>query len=148
MKRLAAIITAILSVALFSTASAQQDADRILGVFNVVKGQEVSKVRFTKNSDGSYKGQVIWVKNPKDKNGNVRTDHRNPDAAKRSTPADQIVLIEKVTYENGEWKNGKIYDPTNGKSYKVVMNFDENGVLIVKGFLGPFSQKFRWTRLE
>ena len=62
-------------------------------------------------------------------------------------PADKIVIIDKVTYEDGIWQNGKIYDPTSGKTYKVEIRFSDAKTLEVKGKLGPFFKKVYWTKL-
>ena len=77
-------------------------------------------------------------------------DIKNPDPAKRNTPSDQIVLIENVSYvaEDNEWKNGKIYDPTKGDVYRVVINFQDDKTLRVRGFLGPFSKSLYWYKLD
>ena len=114
---------------------AQSAADKIIGTYKAVQEGRESKVKFTKFGDG-YRGQIIWLKETK-----------NPDKAKRNVPADKIVIIDKVTYEDGIWQNGKIYDPTSGKTYKVEIRFCDAKTLEVKGKLGPFFKKVYWTKL-
>ena len=114
---------------------AQSAADKIIGTYKAVQEGRESKVKFTKFGDG-YRGQIIWLKETK-----------NPDKAKRKVPADKIVIIDKVTYEDGIWQNGKIYDPTSGKTYKVEIRFSDAKTLEVKGKLGPFFKKVYWTKL-
>ena len=97
---------------------AQSAADKIIGTYKAVQEGRESKVKFSKYGDG-YRGQIIWLKNNKNSDGSIKTDVKNPDKAKRNVPADKIVIIDKVTYEDGIWQNGKIYDPTSGKTYKV-----------------------------
>lgn len=136
---------------LFAVAAYGQNskADKILGIYRAVKDGNVSKVQISKNANNTYRAQVIWVENMKDEKGNPKTDHKNPDPALRSTPADKIVLINSVSYtEDGVWSNGKIYDPTRGKSFKVSISFKDDKTLKVKGSLGPFSQTVTWDRLE
>ena len=41
-----------------------QKADKLLGVYAVVEEGRESKVRFTKLTDGTYQGQIFWLKNP------------------------------------------------------------------------------------
>lgn len=141
-------------VALFFALSATvanaspNEADSILGVYKAVKDGAVSKVRISKNADNTYKAQVIWVEKEYNEDGTLRTDLKNPDPAKRTTPSSQIVLIESISYEDGEWKNGKVYDPTKGKVYRVVVTFDGADQLRVRGYLGPFSQSVYWTKLS
>ena len=129
--------------------SAQSAADKIVGVYRVVKDGRNSKVKVFKHAGGD-RAQVIWLENMKNPDGSQRTDTKNPDPAKRHTPSNQIVLVDKVTYDadDNEWEDGRIYDPTSGKTYKVEMYFEKPGVLTVKGKLGPFYKKMYWTKIQ
>lgn len=136
---------ALLTVA--GSLSAQTKADDIVGTYKAAQNGVNSKVEIKKVGNG-YRAQVIWVDNLKKEDGSIRTDEKNPDKAKRSTPANQIVLIEKVTYDgNGEWKDGQIYDPTRGKSFKVRLSFKDPKTLKVRGSFGPFSETVYWTKI-
>ncbi|MBQ8969018.1 MAG: DUF2147 domain-containing protein [Bacteroidaceae bacterium] len=128
--------------------SAQVKADDILGTYRVVQGKDNSKVTFRKSGNG-YSCQVVWLENMKEKDGTLRTDKKNPDKAKRSTPSDKIVLIEKVTFDEAkqEWGNGQIYDPTRGKFFKVRISFKDAKTLKVRGSWGPISETVEWTKL-
>ena len=128
-------------------AMAQSAADKIVGTYKAVQDGQESKVKIFKYNDG-YRAQVIWLKEPNNADGTPKTDHRNPDKAKQKTLSSQVVLIDKVTYADNIWKNGKIYDPTSGKTYKVEIKFKDAKTLEVKGKLGPFSQKVYWTKLS
>jgi len=131
------------------TLGAFAQADKIVGTYKTVQNGVNSKIKITKNGNG-YKAQVIWVDNLKNADGSVLTDSKNPDKAKRNTPANKIVVIDKVTYDEGdkEWKNGKIYDPTRGKSFKVVCSFKDSKTLKVKGSWGPISETVYWTKID
>ena len=97
--------------------SEQTAADKIVCLYHVVKDGRNSKLKIFKYGNG-YRAQVVWLENMKNPDGTLRTDVKNPDESKRKTPSNQIVLVDKVTY-NGEdaWEDGKIYDPTSGKVY-------------------------------
>lgn len=129
--------------------SAQQKADDILGTYKVVQNGDNSKVTFRKIGNG-YTCQVVWLENMKEKDGTPRVDKRNPDKAKRSTPSNQIVLIEKITFDEakGEWGNGQIYDPTRGKFFKVRVSFKDAKTLKVRGSWGPISETVYWTKIQ
>jgi uncharacterized protein (DUF2147 family) len=134
-----------------SIASASTNGgDRILGVYKAVKDGAVSKVRISKIGDNAYKAQIFWLENDKNPDGSLRTDLKNPDPAKRKTPANQIVLIQSVSYDSkeGVWKDGNIYDPTSGKVYKTVVDFTDEKTLRVRGYLGPFSKSLYWHKIE
>lgn len=143
--RLAVIVAFLFS----ATQAFAQDGDKIVGLYRAVQDGNVSNVQVSKLANGAYKAQVVWVEKMTDENGKPKTDHKNPDPALRSTPADRIVLFNEVRYSgNGTWEGGKIYDPTRGKSFNVKVTFQDEKTLRVKGSLGPFSQSVYWTRIE
>lgn len=92
------MLTLVLAV---SGAFAQ--ADKVVGTYKAVRNGVTSKVKVFKYQDG-YRAQVIWVDNLKMEDGTNRLDVKNPDPAKRKVQADQIVLIDKVTYKNEKWQ--------------------------------------------
>ena len=125
-------------------------ADSILGEYEVCHQGEYTKVRVTKDTDGTYKAQVFWVEDRLDKNGNVRLDEKNPDKSLRHIECDQIVLISGLKY-NGkkqEWTDAKVYDPTRGIRANVTCTFQPDGLLRVKGSLLGFSQSIYWRKIE
>lgn len=130
-------------------AMAQSEADKIVGTYKVVRNGVNSKVKVTRNANGTYRAQVIWADNLKMPDGSIRTDVKNPDKSKRSTPADKIVLVDGVSYKNGEWKGGRIYDPTSGKSYKVTISFKDDKTLKLRGYIGveALGETMYWTKL-
>ena len=88
------------------------------------------------------------MSNLKNEDGTIRTDVKNPDASKRNVRADQIVLIDKVTFDGEDkWKDGKIYDPTSGKEYTVTLYFKDDKTLTVKGSIGPLFKRMYWTKV-
>ena len=151
MKRfLMLVVAGIFALTAAAASASTNDGDRILGVYKAVKDGALSKVRISKIGDNAYQAQIFWLEKDKHKDGSKRMDIKNPDPAKRNTPADQIVLIENVSYvaEDNEWKNGKIYDPTRGDVFKVIINFQDDKTLRVRGFLGPFSKSIYWYKLD
>lgn len=146
-KKIITTLALFLTMAMPSIAQAFA-GDKIIGVYWVEQDGDKSKVRFSKTGINSYKAQIIWMEKGKDEKGNIRTDMKNPDKAKRQTPASKIVLIEKVSFKNGIWTDGEIYDPTRGKSFTVNIWFDNANTLCVKGSFGPFSEKVYWKKLE
>lgn len=133
-------------LAVFCTVAMMAQADKIVGTYKTVHDGKESKVKIYKYQDG-YRAQVCWLKETKNPDGSIKKDVKNPDAKKRSVPADQIVLVDKVTYEDGVWQNGKIYEPTSGKTYKVEIRFKDAKTLQVRGKLGPFFKNVYWTKL-
>ena len=145
MKRRVCLLTLILTLCSLNL-WAQGGADRIVGTYFAKLSHNDAKVKAFKYQDG-YRLQIFWLKTTKYPDGTLKVDSKNPDVSKRSTPMSQVVLVDKVTYKDGIWKNGRIYDPTSGKSYKVELSLDGKQ-LEVKGKLGPFSKCMYWTKVE
>lgn len=131
------------------SAMAQSAADKIVGTYSTTRNGVKSKIKITRLNNGGYRAQVCWVDNIKMPDGSIRTDVKNKDASKRGVRADQIVLIDKVTYTAADkvWENGRIYDPTNGKTYKVRLDFENDKRLRVRGYIGPFHESMYWEKL-
>lgn len=128
-------------------AMAEGNADKIVGNYTAVRNGVNSKIKIFKLSNGKYRAQVTWVDNLKKEDGTIRTDVRNKDKAKRSVRVDQIVLIESIDYNAKDdcWEDGRVYDPTSGKTYKAKLWFDGKK-LNVRGYLGPFYDTSVWTK--
>ena len=65
---IAAIFMALPAVA----QNLNSNPDSIIGEYSTDRGGKKSKVRVTKNTNGTYTAQVFWVENPLDANGNKR----------------------------------------------------------------------------
>lgn len=143
--------TVLVAVCLFVCAAASaQSADRILGVYKAVEEGKESKVEFTRRPDGTYQGQIVWLKTPNNPDGTPKKDEKNPDASKRSVRADQVVVVYGVSYDAAKdvWSGGRVYDPTKGKTYKVEVSFKDPNTLRVKGSLLGISRSVYWTKAE
>lgn len=150
MKNIFKVGLAALVMLLSANAFAQSAADKIVGVYSVEEEGRQSKVRFTKCADGSYQGQIIWLSEPNNADGTRKMDLKNPDPAKRNTPADQVVIVYGIRYDAKKqaWNGGKVYKPINGKTYKVECSFEDEKRLRVKGSLGPISLSRYWKKVE
>jgi len=151
MKRLTLVFLSLLAWMFVMSAQnpLNSEADAILGEYEVIHQGENTKVRITKDTDGTYRAQVFWVENRLDKNGNVRLDEKNPDKTLRHVPCDEIVLISGMRYDEQKqkWTDAKVYDPTRGIRANVSCEFQEDGSLRVKGSLFGFSQSIFWKKL-
>ena len=98
-----------------------------------------------------YEGQIIWVKNPKFKDGSPKRDIMNPDPKKRNTPGDKIKLLFHFRYDakDNRWVDGEIYDPVHGKFYKSRMWFEKENVLRVRGYIGlpALGRTMTWKKI-
>jgi uncharacterized protein (DUF2147 family) len=80
------------------------------------------------------------------KPGHPKTDVHNPDPALRSRPIIGMTILSGFSPSGGQWKNGRIYDPESGKSYRSVLRLEADGSLKVSGCIVFFCQAQRWTR--
>ena len=148
-------IIAIISMVAFAAPSFAQGindkADNIIGEYLTDRGGSKSKVRITKNSDGSYDAQVFWVENPYEADGKTkRKDVKNPDKALRNTPVDQIVLVKGLKYDAEEkcWGGAKIYDPTKGIKVNAEAEFETADKLKLRGTILGMGVTLYWTRIK
>jgi len=134
-------------------AQTQQPGDKIIGTYYVKDDQssEEAKIRIYRTKSGNYAGKTVWVKNPNFKDGTPKRDIKNPDPAKRNTPADQISMLFHFQYDadKKEWVNGEIYDPVHGKYYKCKMWFSDDKTLQLRGYIGTpaFGRTMTWKKL-
>lgn len=149
-KIFASVLFALLPMLALTAQNLNSIPDSILGDYEVVRAGEDSKVRFTKDADGTYKAKIIWVKNDKDKNGRKRLDEKNPDRSLRNTPCDEILLVWNLKYNVDKkcWDGGKIYDPIRGMRANVTCLFGNDGKLWLKGSLLGISETVSWEKLK
>jgi uncharacterized protein (DUF2147 family) len=137
-------------IALFSLVlcKAQQSQDDLIGVW-LTGGKEPGKIQIYKSGDKFY-GNIIWLKNPTDKNGQ-RVDINNPNKAKRTTPVIGLQILKGFKFDgDDEWKGGDIYDPESGKTYSSYMTLKDKNTLKVRGYVGIslFGRTEIWTRVQ
>ena len=124
--------------------------DNIIGEYLSIKDGSKSKIRITKEANGTYTAQVFWVEKAYDSKGNKRKDTKNPDAKLRNVDLDKVVLIKGLKYnaKDKEWTDTKIYDPGSGKIYSVDIEFKDAKTLKVYGNIMGIGKTVYWTRLE
>jgi uncharacterized protein (DUF2147 family) len=116
---------------------------QIIGKWLSEDGEGITEIY---EQNGKYFGKIHWLKKPNDNKGVPFTDTENPDKKLRLQPLLGLVILKDFVYKNNEWKNGTIYDPTNGKTYTCTMWLTDNNTLKVRGYWGLFYQTQTWTR--
>jgi uncharacterized protein (DUF2147 family) len=139
---------ASLFLVIFSYAQTQS-ADAILGKW--LNEDQDAHIQIYKEN-GKFFGKIVWLKEPNEPaTGLPKVDDDNEDESLRSRPVLGLVMLKDFVFDGqDEWEDGTIYDPKNGKTYSCYMNFDENGVLKIRGYIG-FSWIGRntyWTRVN
>ena len=147
------LMTIVCAVMAFAPAFAQNfndKADNIVGEYLTDRGGSKSKVRVTKNAQGTYDAQVFWVEKPLDDKGQKRKDVKNPDKKLRQVDIDKVVVVQGLKYDadDKEWGDTEIYDPTAGKIYDVDIEFKDAKTLKVYGNILGIGKTVYWTRIE
>ena len=151
MKKLLLTLFCALALALPSFAQGLNDkADNIVGEYLTDRGGSKSKVRITKNTDGTYNAQIFWVEKPFDAQGNKRKDVKNPDKNLRKVDIDKVVLVKGLKYDadDKEWGGAKIYDPTKGMRVNATAEFVEPNKLKLRATILGIGKTLYGTKIK
>ena len=149
MKRLILILMAFICASPMVAQSVLNDkADNIVGTYSGKQGDDRFRAKIVKLTDGTYRGQVIWMERDKDAKGNKILDTKNPDKNLRSKPADQVVLFSGLKYDAKKhcWNDTKIYDPQRGLKASMTAEFVADGRLRIKGTVLGIGESVFWKR--
>lgn len=136
---------------LYSLVGVAQDADKILGVW--WNDEKTSQIEVEK-IDGKYIGTIVFMIPEKYENGAPPKDDENPDKSLRNRSVLGLQILSGFEYDakNKEWKEGRIYDPSTGKTYDCYAWLESNELLKLKGFvagirwMGKSSEWYRTTQ--
>ena len=147
------IIFTLMCVIMALSSNAQglnSKGDNIIGEYLSIKDGSKSKIRISKEANGTYTAQVFWVEKALDAKGNKRKDTKNPDAKLRNVDLDKVVLIKGLKYnaKDQEWTDTKIYDPGSGKIYSVDIEFKDAKTLKVYGNIWGIGKTVYWTKIK
>lgn len=134
----------------FAQNALNNKADNIVGTYQGKQGDDNFKASITKQADGNYKCQMIWLEKDRDENGNKLLDEKNPDKSLRSVPCDQIVLFSDLKYNAKEsrWDGTKIYDPQRGIRAKLHAEFTKEGQLKLRGSVMGIGESVYWDKIK
>jgi uncharacterized protein (DUF2147 family) len=128
------------------------DPDAILGIWETEHDHNGwAHVEIFRDGD-RYHGKIIWLSQPlcpaDDPDGRAglhRIDSNNRDESLRTRPIVGLEIVHSFRYDKElKWKDGRIYDPDNGKTYKCKVELADEDTLKVRGFIG-FSMLGRTT---
>ena len=131
---------------LLSMATAQAGP---LGLWSTEDDQ--GRVQISQCAD-SLCGDLVWLEEALDEQGEPRLDVHNPEESLRSRPLEglRIVWDMQPAGDGKTWKDGRVYDPESGKVYQGRITLEEQDVLKLRGFVGApmFGRTSTWTRVE
>lgn len=127
-----------------------QSSDDVVGLWYSEKDSEglIPVVEIYKEN-GKYYGYFFDYKGGY--NGPEKKDVKNPNKELRDLPVKGLVYLMGLSFDKGEWKGGKIYNPYDGKTYNGRMSLSDDGkTLTVRGSLdksGILGKSMKWTRV-
>ncbi len=151
MKRILPFLFLLLCTSPFMAQNTMNDKpDNIVGTYSGKQGDDRFRVKIVKLTDGTYRGQMIWMEHDKDAKGNKILDDKNPDKSLRSTPADRIVIFSGLKYNEKKhrWDDAKIYDPQRGIKAKMTAEFIDNSNLRIKGTVLGIGESVTWQKMS
>ena len=80
-------------------------------------------------------------------NPNV-TDEKNHDESLRSRPLKGLVIMNGFTGGPPDWKEGSIYNPEDGGTYKGTIHMSDPGTLKLKGCWAFICKTQTWKKLQ
>lgn len=127
--------------------AASPSPDAVLGTWK--NGSGKGHIQVYKQGD-KYYGKIMWLRDATGDDGKPKVDRRNPDPAKQSKPLIGLVMMRDFKYNDGEWTDGYIYNPSDGKEYKAYMKMQNNNTLSVRGYVGIswIGKTDTWTRVK
>ncbi|MGB1248523.1 MAG: DUF2147 domain-containing protein [Chitinophagales bacterium] len=134
----------ILMVGLFCMASAK---NALVGVwYNTDKSAKIEIIE----KSGKFYGNIIWLEDPLMDDGTPKINLNSPEKSDQDDPIIGLQILWGFEDDgDGVYKDGKIYDPENGKTYKCKMTL-EGDELDVRGYIGipALGRTENWTRVE
>ena len=137
-----ALLASALLVASGTGFAAEKKAEDAAGVWETASG---GYVQLYEEGD-VWKGKIVGSKR-----GDKRYDKNNPDESKRDRRLLGLNILDGLEYVgNGEFENGTIYDPNNGKTYKAKATQTGPDTLEARGFIGIslLGKSQTWKRVD
>jgi len=107
---------------------------------------EKGRVEIADCGDGTPCGTLVWVKS--EQKTDMPLDINNKEPELRVRPLIGIQLVYGFEQKKDRWKNGKIYNPEDGRTYRSSMRRLDYNTLEVKGCLGPICKAQIWKAVE
>jgi uncharacterized protein (DUF2147 family) len=126
-------IALLILLTALSLSGFSQAKDVIIGKYVNASGEAHVDI-YKKNE--KYYGKIVWLKNPKNEQGAIKTDVRNPEDKLKLKPLLGLEILKDFIYDGDKWTDGKIYDPKSGKTYSCNITRKANGDLNIRGYIG------------
>jgi len=137
-----------LMAAIMTTATAQDNGDQLIGLWEPSNGKARVKVE---KIGSKYYGKIVWLREPIDpQTKQPKVDKNNPDESMRSVPLKGYRMLKDFVFNGGEWTDGTIYDPESGSTYSCVITVKDENTLDIRGYVGvkALGRTDVWKRVK
>ncbi|WP_339880085.1 DUF2147 domain-containing protein [uncultured Algoriphagus sp.] len=111
-------------------------ANAILGVWESDDSDPKLKFEFYKSGE-RYFGKLLYASNMYEEDGiTPKKDFKNPDELLRDRSRLGITNITDLTYSDGEYSGGKLYNPEEGRTYSVTAKLNNAMEMDLRGYVG------------
>ena len=87
--------------------------------------------------NGLLCGRILWLQAPRDPQGQLKRDKRNPDPALRQRELCGLSVIRDLRSTGpGHWDEGQFYNPDSGKTYNVKVELTPSDALVARFYQG------------
>lgn len=115
---------------------AQIAADKITGVWESLDSDPKLKFEFYKSGE-KYFGKLLYASNMFEADGKTpKKDDKNPDKSLSGRSRYGITNITNLSYEEGEYTGGNLYNPSEGRNYRVKAKLISENELDFRGYIG------------
>lgn len=141
MHRLTGLMT--LALAVCSGPASASEGPEIMGDWRTVRHS--AEVRIEDCGDGSPCGFLISA--GQDIVRGRTHDEHNRDPELRHRRLNGLPILWGYSRKAEGWRNGRLYNPETGQTFRSSLNLISSDRLRVKGCLGPFCREQTWTRI-
>lgn len=128
------LILILAGIVFFESAFATDPAPSIEGVWLSADETGWIKIEF---GDNGPEGSIAGSPDDAEKRRPSDKDELNPDPALRDRLLLGLTIMDGFTAAgDGKWKNGRIYDPNSGKTYKCKLTLVDANTLELRGYIG------------
>jgi uncharacterized protein (DUF2147 family) len=134
--------------------------EAVVGIWETAREDDGqwSRIEIYPCDELKYCGSIVWLSEPNvpaddgsEWAGGPKLDINNPDESLRDRPILGLELMHAFRFDDGKWKDGRIYDPKSGKTYRAEMKLTNDGEgLALRGFVKiafvKVGRTTNWTR--
>jgi uncharacterized protein (DUF2147 family) len=89
------------------------------------------------NCSGLLCGRIVWLQHARDSAGRPASDNNNPDPASRRRPLCGLTVLRGLRPVGPDrWNSGSLYNPDDGRTYRVSAELRSSDVLVARVYLG------------